>query len=153
MEVGIEMKKYTFGLLMILAMNSWAFSKDFNFEKVTACGPQKINLSDINQNESHLYYFIHTSSNGDFVIVNYASHYQYKSFEETSYSNTYWLVGTKAKASLETENGILKYKLTTKTKSETQVKALMLDLNTMTYTSRIAGYNPSMGICWDVDIK
>ena len=152
MEVGIEMKKYTFGLLMMLAMNSWAFGKDFKYEKVIACGPKKIDLfDDIHGIAKSNYYFINTAINGDFVIMN--NDYQYKSFEELNYSQTWIQNGNKTSASLEIENGIFKYKLTNKFKTETRVRVFMFDNNTMSYTSRIAGYVPSMGICWNVDTK
>ena len=154
MEVDTDMniKKWTLGLFMLLFMNSLTFSKDFRYEKVIACGPKKIDFfDDIPRIESWQYFYIHTSSNGDFVMLN--NDYQYKSFEETIYSDTYLQNGNKTSASLEMENGILKYKLINKWRAETRVRNFMLDTNTMTYTSRISGYVPSMGICWKIDTK
>lgn len=146
------MKKWAFGLVFILATSPMAYGKDFKFEKVVACGPKKIDLfDDVRRLESSEYYFFNTSSSGDFVVFN--DDYQYKSFEETSYSDTYVQNGNKTSATLEIENGIRKYKLINKFRTETRVRNFMLDTNAMTYTSRIAGYNPSMGICWKIDTK
>lgn len=141
-----------FVLMVSCFSQSLVFGREFTYENVIGCGPQRdLPLSSLPHIDMYKYFYVHTSLNGDFIVWN--DSYEYPSFTQQSYHQLYVQNGKTTSSSLAKEGPILKYQLISKFGSETKHRLLMIDTSTMTYISKVGNHQPMMGVCWIEDLK
>lgn len=141
-------------LLIILVFNLPISANEFVYERerTIACGPTKLGQFEYYKNlgaSRSEYFFINSSRNGKFVILN--DDIQYTNFRDTILNQIYQQNGGIFRASKKTMDGVDVYRLFDK---ETNfVKTLSVDLVSMTYVSRVSRgdkkYDPAIGVCWE----
>ncbi len=137
-----------FLLIFSYFSHTLVYGKEFTYEHVIACGPEQINFtSSLSKIELYKYFYVHTASNGDFIIWN--DSYQYPSFTENNYHQIYIQNGKTTSATLDKLHPIYKYQLISKT-NRVRREVLMIDTNSMTFISRFEQSEPRMGVCWIV---
>ncbi len=96
---------------------------------------------------AYKYFFVHKEKNGDYVI--WHDNYQYASFEQKQYHHLYVQNGGHTSTAMQIVEGIERYSLNfTTTSGMTRTRILLIDSNNMTFISRVAGFEPQMGVCW-----
>ncbi len=136
-------------LLAMMFVGSQSFAKEFVYQKVIGCGPQKPDFFSSEQmTNAYKFFFIHKASNGDYVI--WHDNYQYASFEKHHYHQLYVQNGGYTSTSMQLNEGVERYSLNfTQPDGITRTRIVLFDPVNMTFISRIAGYQPMMGICWN----
>ncbi len=96
---------------------------------------------------AYKYFFVHKAKNGDYVI--WHDNFQYASFEQKQYHQLYVQNGGHTSTTMQVVEGIERYSLNFReTSGLTRTRILLIDPNNMTFVSRIAGFQPMMGVCW-----
>lgn len=140
------MKKCIAFLLLLMAF-PFVLSKEFKYSKVIGCGPQKPESFSFRERISdYKYFYIHKANNGDFVV--WHDGYQFSSFANLKYSQLFVQSGGETSASLRLTEGIERYSLQIKNSDSLWIRIFMFDPSSMTYVSRVEGFQPSMGVCW-----
>lgn len=137
---------FFFALLLASASGS---ARDFvTNTTVIGCGPKKPeSFSSEEMINAYKYFFVHKAKNGDYVI--WHDNFQYASFEQKQYHQLYVQNGGHTSTTFQVVEGIERYSLIFKeTSGSTRKRILLIDNNSMTFVSRIPGYQPTMGVCW-----
>ncbi|MDH5651294.1 MAG: hypothetical protein OEZ39_05420 [Gammaproteobacteria bacterium] len=141
---------FTATFLVFISIDT--FSYEFKYDKVFTCGPKKLNPFEGQStlgSDRWKYYFFNVSNDGNFVILHHDI--QWTSFAEMKLHQLYHQNGGIFTAEHNKENGIDVYKLINKEKKPNWVDTVMVNLETMTYTSRVSEegkvYQPTMGVC------
>ena len=143
------MKKLLFAFFVALLFSSSSYTKEFIYQKVIGCGPKKPEFFSSEQMiNAYQFFFIHKAKNGDYVI--WHDNYQYASFERRRYHQLYVQNGGYTSTKMQINEGVERYTLNfTQVNSLERTRVFLFDPVNMTLISRIAGFQPTMGICWN----
>jgi hypothetical protein len=144
--------KYKLILCFFTASLSFAASaSNFLYSSVVLCGPVGVkSWSDDKHPDigAHKYFYIHKSKDKKIVVWN--DFYQYTNFNEITYPHIWTQNGGITSLNYSAAEGIEKYVLSIKNfanSGRTHMKTLLVDLSSGTFISRVAGFDPTMGVC------